>query len=95
VTRRPITRVVDEPESGLSFGSCPTFATMLIDALAGGSQVLLATHSPILVGLPGATLIELDDHGLRAVGFDDLELVTAHRLFLVDPHRYYRRLLSD
>ena len=30
-----------------------------------GSQVLCATHSPLLASLPGATLLECGDHGLR------------------------------
>jgi len=93
--RLPGLHVFDEPESGLSFGSCLTFATMLVDSMATGSQVLLSTHSAVLAGIPGAVLVELDDDELRTVEFDDLALVAAHRLFLTDPERYYRRLLAD
>ena len=32
-----------------------------------GSQVLVATHSPLLVTLPGASLLELDEAGFRTV----------------------------
>jgi len=93
--RLPGLHVFDEPESGLSFGSCLTFATLVVDAVAAGSQVLLSTHSPVLAGIPGAVLIELDDDGLRRVVFDELDLVTQHRRFLADPDRYYRSLLDD
>lgn len=86
--------VFDEPESGLSFGSCLTFATMILDAIGAGSQVLMSTHSPVLAGIPGARLIELDDDGMTVVEFDDLDLVTQHRLFLASPQRYYERLLG-
>ncbi len=86
--------VFDEPESGLSFGSCLTFATMVLDAISAGSQVLLSTHSPVLAGIPGAQLVQLDDDGMDIVSFDDLDLVTQHRLFLAGPQRYYERLLG-
>jgi len=35
-----------------------------------GSQVIVATHSPLLVSLPGATLLQLDDAG-HLIGGDD------------------------
>ncbi|MGQ0845869.1 MAG: AAA family ATPase [Sporichthyaceae bacterium] len=92
--RSPGLHVFDEPESGLSFGSCLTFATLLLDAMAEGSQVLLTTHSPVLAGIPGAVLVELDDSTMRVVEFADLDLVAQHRLFLTDPARFYERLLG-
>ena len=60
-----------------------------------GSQVLVATHSPLLVTLPGANLIELDEAGFRSVsGFENLALVQQWRSFLTEPNRYFRHLLS-
>jgi predicted ATPase len=34
---------------------------------AEGSQVVVATHSPLVASLPGATLLELGDWGIRPV----------------------------
>lgn len=85
---------MDEPEAALSFQSCLSLVALLDTMRREGSQVLVATHSPLLVTLPGATLIELDDAGFRIVeGFGNLTLVQQWRSFLQDPNRYYRHLL--
>ncbi|WP_181025727.1 hypothetical protein [Rathayibacter rathayi] len=84
--------LVDEPESALSVSGCLALIGQLRDLIAGGSQVLLSTHSPILAALPGADLYELDETGLRACRFNDLDLVRTWRSFLDQPARFLRRL---
>lgn len=86
---------MDEPEAALSFQSCLGLLALLNTMRREGSQVLVSTHSPLLVTLPGATLIELDEAGFRTVdGFENLELVRQWRTFLDEPNRYLRHLLS-
>ena len=58
----------------------------------GDSQVLLATHSPVLASLPGATLLQLDEDGYRPAAWEDLDLVDHYRRFLDGPERYLRHL---
>lgn len=87
--------LMDEPESALSFRSCLTLLTVLDDLRSHGSQVVVATHSPLLVSLPGATLVEVSDAGLRQVAYDDLALVQDWRSFLDAPGRWLRHLLED
>jgi predicted ATPase len=84
--------VLDEPESALSFDSCLVLVTLLGDMLAAGSQVLLATHSPVLAALPGAHLLQLDEDGIARVDYDDCDLVRSWRSFLDAPDRYLRHL---
>lgn len=84
--------VLDEPESALSFDSSLMLLTILQDMLAAGSQVLLATHSPVLAALPGATLLHLDDGGITQVEYDDSDLVTSWRAFLERPAAFLRHL---
>jgi predicted ATPase len=55
--------------------------------------VVVATHSPLLTALPGATILELGEHGIRRATWDDLELTNRWRLFLTDPGAYLRHLL--
>ena len=47
--------ILDEPESALSFRSSLRLMALLHGVAAAGSQVLMATHSPLLAALPGAT----------------------------------------
>jgi predicted ATPase len=87
--------VLDEPEAALSFSACLGLVGLLKMLADEGSQVVCATHSPILTALPGATILELDEEGLREVAWADLELVRAWRGYLDDPQRYLRHLLAD
>lgn len=85
--------VLDEPESALSFTGC----LVLLDALtqllaAGGSQIILSTHSPILARLDGARILEVGEWGLRESAWEDLELVQHWKRFLDAPERYLRHL---
>jgi predicted ATPase len=59
------------------------------------SQFVVATHSPILLGYPGATILELSDEGIRKVAFDDAPQVELTRAFLDNPQRFLRHLLRD
>ena len=85
--------LLDEPESALSFSGCLALLGVLKDKLAeGGSQVILSTHSPLLAALPGATIYEVGEWGLRESAWEDLELVRSWRSFLDAPGRFLRYL---
>lgn len=86
--------VLDEPEAGLSFGSQLELIGHINQILTDpGAQVLLATHSPILAAIPGATVLEFDDAGIHRRQWDDLEMVDHYRRFLQVPERYLRHLI--
>ncbi len=86
---------LDEPEAALSFHSCLGLLVLLDKMRREGSQILVATHSPLLVTLPGATLLELNDSGIHRVEcFERLDLVQQWRAFLTDPEAYYRHLFE-
>jgi predicted ATPase len=68
----------------------------LSELAAQGCQLLIATHSPVLLALPGATILELGDDGqLRQVGYDEALPVRLTRDFLANPKIYLRHLLDD
>ena len=81
-------------EAALSFSSILVLVGALHDLAAAGSQVLCATHSPVLAALPGATILEVGDWGLRPSSWDDLVLVQNWRAYLADPHRYLRHIID-
>lgn len=60
-----------------------------------GSQAIVATHSPVIAAVPGATILELDAHGWRETTWEDLDLVADWRAFLDDPRRTLRHLVDD
>lgn len=88
--------VWDEPEAGLSFDAqLQLVAELTLIAERPGSQVLLATHSPVLAAIPGARLVELSEEGMQQVTWEELALVDHYRRFLEAPQRYLRHLLEE
>ena len=85
--------VLDEPESALSFTSSLALVGVLKDLMGDpGVQIVMATHSPVLSALPGATILELGPHGYTPTPWEDLSLVVNERAFLNDPTRQLRLL---
>src|SRR6516165_11016549 len=87
--------LMDEPDAPLSFTACLGLVALLHDLAQAGSQVIVATHSPILAAVPGASILELGDWGIRAARWEELHLVGAWRRFLTEPDSYFRHLLAD
>ena len=87
--------VMDEPEAGLSFSAQLALVGALAEAIAEpGRQVLVATHSPVVASLPGATILQLDETGIHETAWEDLDLVDHQRRFLAGPERYLRHLFD-
>ncbi len=86
--------VFDEPEAALSFRSCLALLALLDVLRSEGSQAVVATHSPLLLALPDATVLELGEWGWRPGCYDELDLVRDWRNFLAAPQRYLRHLLD-
>lgn len=86
---------LDEPESALSFSACLGLIGLFHQLAAAGSQVLCATHSPLLASLPGATVLQVDERGMTPTAWEDLDLTAHWRRYLRDPQAYLRHLLDD
>ena len=85
--QRPGIFFFDEPESALSMARQFDFLRLLHRMQeAGNSQVIMATHSPILMALPGARLLRLEKYGLRPVTLEDTDHYRMMREFILDPH---------
>jgi predicted ATPase len=68
---------------------------LLHDLAQAGSQAVVATHSPIVAAVPGASILELGDWGIRPARWEELHLVGAWRQFLACPDSYFHHLLAD
>ncbi len=83
---------LDEPETPLSPIRVLALMAILSDAVATGSQFVIATHSPILMALPNAALLQFGDGRIEPVAYEDVEHVRVTRDFLNAPARYLRHL---
>lgn len=93
--RQPGLYLLDEPEAALSFVSCLRLVDFLHELGRSGSQIICATHSPIIASTPDAEIIELGPHGLRRTPWEELEIVDHWRRYLRDPHSYLRHFLTS
>jgi predicted ATPase len=85
--------LMDEPDAPLSFTASLGLAALLHDLVAVGSQIIVATHSPVIAAIPGARLLELGPWGIQPATWDDLDLVVSWRQFMRDPQFFFRHLL--
>ncbi|MES2643919.1 MAG: AAA family ATPase [Myxococcota bacterium] len=88
--------IFDEPEAALS----PQRQLVLlahIHRLAERErcQFVIATHSPILLGYPGALIYELEDEAVRKVKYEETSHFLVTRRFLTDRSRFLERLLAE
>jgi predicted ATPase len=88
--------LLDEPEAALSVRGCLALLRRIADLRARRCQFVIATHSPILLALPGARILQIDDDGaLETVDYDHAEPVVLTRRFLGDPAGPLRELFTD
>ena len=86
--------VLDEPEAALSITGNLALLRRMADLVAEGSQFIVATHSPVLMGYPEATIYRLDDGGVEAVAYEQTEHYQLTRSFLESPGRFLRHLFD-
>jgi len=84
--------LLDEPEAPLSPQSQLGLMAMMGDMIAQDSQFVIATHSPILLAMPGALIYSCDRVPMELVPFEELDHVVLTREFLNDPGRFWRHL---
>jgi predicted ATPase len=88
--------LMDEPEAALSPQRQLTLLARLARLVASGkTQVVVATHSPILLTLPGATILSFDGGRLNEVRLEDTSHYQITRGILESPARYWKHLLRD
>lgn len=88
--------LMDEPESALS----PQRQLELLARMAqlvkhDGAQFIVATHSPILLTFPGATILSFDGHEVQPIELEDSTHFQITKGILDNPERYWRHLLAD
>ena len=84
--------LLDEPETPLSPQRQLAFLALLKEMVGEGAQFLIATHSPILMAYPGASLLVFEEGTVESRAYDEVEHVRLTRDFLSCPERYLRYL---
>ncbi|HEX8720056.1 MAG TPA: AAA family ATPase [Pyrinomonadaceae bacterium] len=84
--------LLDEPEAPLSPQRQLALLALLKGMTGQDSQFVVATHSPILMALPGADILSFDRAPVRRVRYDEVEHVSLTRDFLNNPEAFLRHL---
>lgn len=85
----------DEPESALSPTRQIEFLKLLCSMQSSGqAQVIMATHSPLLMACPGAALIRLTKYGHEPVHLEDTEHFRVLREFFADPELFVASMVE-
>ena len=87
--------LLDEPEAALSPSRQLTFLSRLHQLVQGGSQFLIATHSPILMAYPQAAIYLLADDAPSLIPYRETEHYTVTRNFLTRTGRMLEILLNE
>lgn len=87
--------ILDEPEAALSPQRQLTLL-MEVDRLSKlGSQFIIASHSPILLGIPGAQILSFDDGGIHPCEYQDTESYQVTEMFINNREYFLKRLLDS
>ena len=85
--------IFDEPEAALSIQGQMRLVAIINASVKKGSQFIISTHSPFLMGIPGATVMETDSvDGINPTTFDDLTSTALWRRFFADPGNVHNKL---
>ena len=87
--------LLDEPEAALSPQRQLTLLREIHTCAQTGAQFFIVTHSPILLGLPGAAILSFDDGPVHPVSYEDTDSYQITSLFLSDRKRILHSLLEE
>ncbi len=87
--------LMDEPEAALSPQRQLSLLIHMIRMAEAGSQFIVATHSPILLGIPDAEILDFREDGIHPCDYEETESYRVTRLFLENRKRMLQRLLED
>lgn len=86
--------LIDEPEAPLSPTRQMSLLTLIKMMVDKGGQFIIATHSPIILAYPGASILSFDGGMIAPVEYRELDHFQVTRDFLNNPEAFLRVLLA-
>lgn len=85
--------IFDEPEAALSPQRQLTLLKEIYDCANNGSQFIIVTHSPILLGIPNAEILTFDNGRIHACDYEDTDTYQITEMFINHRNQFLERLL--
>ncbi|MEH7110430.1 AAA family ATPase [Bacillus sp. JJ1764] len=86
--------ILDEPEAALSPLRQMSMITRIHDLVNQHSQLIIATHSPIIMSYPDSFIYELSEEGIQEKKLEETHHFQIMKRFLNDPNRMLHHLLE-
>lgn len=87
--------LMDEPEAALSPQRQLTLFIQMAKLAEAGSQFIVATHSPILLGIPGADIVSFDGGCVKRCEYEETESYQVMEMFINNRKALVERLLAE
>lgn len=88
--------ILDEPEAALSPQRQLAFLRIIYDLVKEGkAQFIIASHSPILMAYPGATIYSFDEDELNVIQYEETDHYRLTKAFLDNRERFFKHLFED
>lgn len=85
--------ILDEPESALSPQNQLKLLCIIDNLVKKGTQFIIATHSPIILGYKNAKIVNLDD-GMRYIDYKETNIYHLYKRFIDDPISFQNMLFD-
>lgn len=86
--------LIDEPEAALSPQRQLTMLVEIVRCAEKGSQFIIATHSPILLAIPGAEILSFDGEKIHPCSYENTESYRITDMFINDREHMLELLLK-
>lgn len=86
---------LDEPEAALSPQRQLTLLMEIFQCARQGAQFFMVSHSPILLGLPGARILSFDDGEVHPCAYEETESYQVMEMFINSRELLLKKLLKD
>lgn len=87
--------LLDEPEAALSPQRQLTLLIEICNLAKQGAQFIIASHSPILLGIPDAQILSFDDGVIHECDYEDTESYQVTEMFINNREYLLKRLLEE
>jgi predicted ATPase len=88
--------LLDEPEAALSPLKQLSLLFLIMESVKNeNTQFIIATHSPIMMGIPGAVIYEIREDGMHKVKFEETDHYRITKTFLNNPNYYLRHFNNE
>ncbi|WHZ57318.1 AAA family ATPase [Metabacillus hrfriensis] len=88
--------LLDEPEAALSPSRQLTLLRIIHDLTKDGeAQFIIATHSPILLGFPGANILSFDSESIAEIDYTETDHYQITKYFLENRNLFLEELFKE